>query len=103
MNPFPPVIRIFEILFHPFMDYATGGTMRPGRNSPPWDIPGRLELSLRTLAQVFQHDGKRVFNCIAMSIKRNSSSHGNRLIQPHVDGNFLLDLEGWPANRGRFK
>jgi hypothetical protein len=47
MNPFPPVIRIFEILFHLFATYATGGTLRPGRDSPSWDIPGRLELALR--------------------------------------------------------
>jgi hypothetical protein len=47
MNPFPPVIRIFEILFHLFATYATGGTLRPGHDSPSWDIPGRLELALR--------------------------------------------------------
>jgi len=44
MNPFPPVIRIFEILFHPFTADATGGTSGPGHVAPSWDIPGRPEL-----------------------------------------------------------
>ena len=39
MNPFPPVIRIFEILFHPFTADATGGTLGPGHDAPSWDIP----------------------------------------------------------------
>src|SRR2546427_12160173 len=44
MNPFPPVIRIFEILFHPFTADATGGTVGPGHDAPSWDIPGRTRL-----------------------------------------------------------
>jgi len=35
MNPFPPVIRIFEILFHPFTADATGGTLGPGTTRHP--------------------------------------------------------------------
>jgi len=38
MNPFPPVIRIFEILFHLFTVDAAGGTLGPRRDAPSWDI-----------------------------------------------------------------
>src|SRR5439155_18477788 len=45
MNPFPPVIRILEILFHPLTAYAIGGTLRPGARCPSSDIPGHRELA----------------------------------------------------------
>jgi len=35
MNPFPPVIRIFEILFHPFTASSTGGRWDPGTTRHP--------------------------------------------------------------------
>ncbi len=53
MNPFPPVIRIFEILFHPFTADATGGTLGPGHDAPSWDIPGRPELWRKRRCEYF--------------------------------------------------
>src|SRR6266516_2251980 len=44
MNTFPHVIRIFELLFHPFTADATGGTLGPVHDAPSWDIPGRPAL-----------------------------------------------------------
>src|SRR2546425_11161526 len=56
MNPFPPVIRIFEILFHLFTAGSTGGTLGPGHDAPSWGIPGRLGLLWKTSALGFQYD-----------------------------------------------
>src|SRR2546425_979880 len=53
MNPFPPVIRIFEILFHPFTVSSTGGRWDPGDDAPSWDIPGRLELGRKRRREYF--------------------------------------------------
>ncbi len=35
MNPFPPVIRTFEILFHPFTAGSTGGRWDSGTTRHP--------------------------------------------------------------------
>src|SRR5206468_3046853 len=53
MNPFPPVIRTFEILFHPFTAGSTGGTLGLGHDAPSWDIPGRLELLRKRRCEYF--------------------------------------------------
>src|SRR5207249_11520042 len=53
MNPFPPVIRIFEILFHTLTSDAMCGTLRSCHELPSWVILGRLELCLKHLLEYF--------------------------------------------------
>src|SRR5207244_4708366 len=54
MNPFPPVIRILEILFHHFTADATGGTLRPGARCTILRYTGSSRTCARTSIWVFQ-------------------------------------------------
>src|SRR5437870_387926 len=53
MNPFPPVIRTFEILFSPIHSRFYRRTLGLGHDAPSWDIPGRLELLRKRRCEYF--------------------------------------------------